>query len=340
MIRVRAQNVKCIEGQTVLGRELFSILLKKYPHGKSIRGNFQNLPLSTANISLTEATNISNPIDTSDELTQVSTKGGSSASDTLTFVSSSEEYPSIDPYDASSSKQDVESTEFPAVSGNKSNQDSASSVEPTSIETSDTEETPNAPQSTSIRTTRTGREIRLPQRYRSIYQVSRTKLKANDVPVPTTYKQAIRSVHSQEWIQAMQSELDSLAQHETWKLVPKIKNATIITNKWIYAVKKDQDGYVKRFKARLVVHGYKQQFGVNYFETYAPVVRYDTIRFVLVYALEKQYDLQQYDVKTAFLHGEMDATVYMHQPTGFERGDSVCLLQKSLWSEASSPTME
>ena len=78
----------------------------------------------------------------------------------------------------------------------------------------------------------------------------------------------------------MNEELASLRQHGTWKLVAtaKAKDQTIITNKWVYTVKRDAQGRIKRFKARLVIHGFKQHYGVDYQETYAPVIRFETIR--------------------------------------------------------------
>jgi hypothetical protein len=71
---------------------------------------------------------------------------------------------------------------------------------------------------------------------------------------------------------------------------------------------------VKRFKARLVVHGFKQIYGINFFETYAPVIRFETIRVAIYLAVQRGWAIMQYDVKTAFLHGELTEEVYMEQP--------------------------
>jgi hypothetical protein len=132
----------------------------------------------------------------------------------------------------------------------------------------------------------------------------------------TTYKQAHASQFWPQWRAAMLAELKSLKDHKTWKLVPRqnAKKIKVITCRWVFAVKKDERGRIKRFKARLVIHGLKQQLGINYTETYAPVIRFETIRVAIYYAIQRGWLVLQYDVKTAFLYGDLDEMIFMEPP--------------------------
>jgi hypothetical protein len=100
-----------------------------------------------------------------------------------------------------------------------------------------------------------------------------------DVQIPTTYKQARANAQWPQWRLAMLTELESLKSHKTWKLQPRkvAKNLKVITCRWVFAVKRDERGRIKRFKARLVIHGFKQQLGISYSETYAPVIRFEML---------------------------------------------------------------
>ncbi|KAE8890801.1 hypothetical protein PF005_g13532 [Phytophthora fragariae] len=106
-----------------------------------------------------------------------------------------------------------------------------------------------------------------------------------DMQIPTTYKQARASKFWPQW----RAELQSLKGHMTWRLVPRTdtKKTKVITCRWVFAGKKDKRGRIKRFKARLVIHGFKQQLGINYTETYAPVIRFETIRAAIYYAIQR-----------------------------------------------------
>ncbi|GMF22637.1 unnamed protein product [Phytophthora fragariaefolia] len=98
-----------------------------------------------------------------------------------------------------------------------------------------------------------------------------------DVQIPTTYKHTSASKFWSLWRAAMLAELQSLKKHKTWKLVPRT-DAKKHKVRWVFAVKKAERGRIKIFKARLVIHGFKQELGINYIETYAPVIRFGTIR--------------------------------------------------------------
>jgi len=138
--------------------------------------------------------------------------------------------------------------------------------------------------------------------------------------------------------------MKSLYENNTWELVDKPDDRMVIDNRWVYRVKTNLDGTVDKFKARLVAKGYSQQAGVDYNETFSPVARFDTIRAVLSVAASEKLKLAHFDIKTAFLYGELDEVIYMRQPIGYEDGtDRVCRLNKSLYglkSQAGAKMLE
>lgn len=130
----------------------------------------------------------------------------------------------------------------------------------------------------------------------------------------------------------MTEELDALSKNDTWKLTNLPAGKSAIKCRWVYKLKRNADGKIARYKARLVVKGYSQKQGIDYHETFAPVVRYTTIRFLLAIATKFNLGIQQMDAVTAFLNGELKEDIYMEQPSGFQDGTNrVCKLKKSLY---------
>lgn len=149
---------------------------------------------------------------------------------------------------------------------------------------------------------------------------------------PKSFEEAVNSADRENWLCAMKDEYNSLVANGTWNLVNKPKGQKVIDNKWVFKLKRNTDGSIERFKARLVVRGFTQEYGVDYEETFSPVVRFVSIRTILAIAAESKAKLRQFDVKTAFLHGELKEDVYMNQPVGFSDGsERVCKLQRSLY---------
>ncbi|KAI3692747.1 hypothetical protein L6452_32569 [Arctium lappa] len=143
-----------------------------------------------------------------------------------------------------------------------------------------------------------------------------------------------------EWVISMQEELNQFDALKFWRLVPKPKGKTIIGTKWIFKIKKDEAGTVIRNKARLVAKGYRQEEGIDYDETYAPVARLEAIRMFLAYAAHKNFTVFQMDVKTAFLNGILKEEVYVSQPEGFvnhENPNHVYILDKALYGLKQAP---
>jgi hypothetical protein len=138
----------------------------------------------------------------------------------------------------------------------------------------------------------------------------------------------------------MSDEYQALVANGTWKLVPRPPGVNVVSGKWIFKHKYQSDGTLAQHKARWVVRGFSQQYGIDYDETFSPVVKPATIRTVLSIAASRHWPIHQLDVKNAFLHGHLNETVYCQQPPGFvdpSAPDSVCLLQKSLYGLKQAP---
>ncbi|GJZ70371.1 putative ribonuclease H-like domain-containing protein [Tanacetum coccineum] len=142
------------------------------------------------------------------------------------------------------------------------------------------------------------------------------------------------------WFQAMQEEIHEFDRLDVWELVPPPDSAMIIALKWIYKVKLDEYGDVLKNKARLVAKGFRQEEGLDFEESFAPVARLEAIRIFIANAASKNMTVYQMDVKTAFLNGELKEEVYVHQPEGFvdpERPHHVYRLKKALYGLKQAP---
>jgi hypothetical protein len=138
----------------------------------------------------------------------------------------------------------------------------------------------------------------------------------------------------------MQEEFDALTLNQTWTLVPSPPGANIVSGKWIFRHKFNSDGSLSRHKARWVVRGFSQQAGIDFDETFSPVVKPATIRIVLSLSLTNNWPIHQLDVKNAFLHGHLNEVVYSQQPSGFndpQHPTHVCRLLKSLYGLKQAP---
>jgi hypothetical protein len=129
-----------------------------------------------------------------------------------------------------------------------------------------------------------------------------------NVQEPSSYTKAATD---HRWQDAMTQEFSALITNRTWTLCPRPAHHNIIHNKWIYKIKRKADGSIDRFKARLVAKGFEQQCGIDYTDTFSPVIKHYTIRIVLALAVHYHWPLKQLDVSNAFLHGSLMEEVYM-----------------------------
>ncbi|RDX85720.1 hypothetical protein CR513_33050, partial [Mucuna pruriens] len=140
----------------------------------------------------------------------------------------------------------------------------------------------------------------------------------------STFQEALRSSYVSLWMTTMQEEMEA--------------SRKTIGCKWVYKIKRDGNDQVERYRARLVLKGYAQKEGIDFNEIFSPVVRMTTIRIVLAMCAVFDLHLEQLDVKTAFLHGELEEEIYMLQPEGFKTQENlVCRLTKSLYGLKQAP---
>ena len=132
----------------------------------------------------------------------------------------------------------------------------------------------------------------------------------------------------------MKDEYSTLIRNHTWFLVPRPSNRLIIGCKWVYKTKLSSDGHVDHFKARLVAKGFHQEGGIDYHDTFSPVIKVMTIQLLLSLAISKNWHIRQLDISNTFLHGDLSELIYMEQPHGFKNPTlphHVCQLRKSLY---------
>ena len=142
------------------------------------------------------------------------------------------------------------------------------------------------------------------------------------------------ALSNENWGEAIRSEMSSLMRNETWSLVPRPVNKNVVGSKWIFKLKRNPDGSIERYKARLVAQGFTQVHGVDYNEVFSPVVKFTSIRTLFAFANDNNYEIHHMDVKTAYLNGELDHEIYMEQPEGFVdplNPSFVCKLKKSIY---------
>ncbi|XP_053166755.1 uncharacterized protein LOC128351321 isoform X1 [Hemicordylus capensis] len=183
-----------------------------------------------------------------------------------------------------------------------------------------------------------GPKLRHSQRHNKGVPPNRLSLmaKGGGMEEPTTWQDIERlpADEAEKWRKAATEEIDSLHKNETWRLVELPAGRKTVGCKWVFKVKQDAEGDVQRYKARLVAKGYSQIYGQDYDETFAPVVKHTSIRTLLSMAAAKGMQVEHLDIKTAFLHGEIEEDIYMQQPPGFEEPGKkglVCKLQKSIY---------
>jgi Reverse transcriptase (RNA-dependent DNA polymerase) len=157
------------------------------------------------------------------------------------------------------------------------------------------------------------------------------------VQVPERVDEAIKDP---KWSNAMKQEMEALEKNGTWELVELPKGKKTVGCKWVFSLKYDVNEIIERYKARLVAKGYIQTYGIDYQETFSPVVKLNTVRVLLSLAANLDWPLHQFDVKNAFLYGDLEEEIYMDVPPGYEVDSyksMVCRLKRSLYGLKQSP---
>ncbi|GAA0145952.1 transmembrane signal receptor [Lithospermum erythrorhizon] len=157
---------------------------------------------------------------------------------------------------------------------------------------------------------------------------------------PICYQEVIGRKDEHEWMEAMREEMNSLQKNKTFTLVEKVPNQKVLKNMWVFKLKMEDGKPKPRYKARLVVKGFAQRQGIDYDEIFSPVVKITSVRVVLGLVAVFNLEIEQLDVKTAFLHEDIDEDVFMEQPEGFvvkSKEHMVCKLNKSLYGLKQAP---
>ena len=177
--------------------------------------------------------------------------------------------------------------------------------------------------------------------------IGKLLINAMQLDTPSTYKQAMRSPLKSKWQDATRDEFNSLTKMGTWILVSPPKHQNVIKCKWVFTVK--ANGH---YKAQVVAKGFTQEHGIDYEETFSPVTRYKSIRYLLAHATLEDWEIEAMDIKTMYLYGELKEEIYMAQPEGFIKSGQehkVCKLIKSIyglklarrvWYETISKTLQ
>ena len=153
-----------------------------------------------------------------------------------------------------------------------------------------------------------------------------------DRNVPKCYDDAMASSEAHNWQRAMDDEIDSLKENNTWSIIDCPKGEPVVGGKWVFNLKLDKEGEISKYKARYVAQGFSQVYGRDYFETFAPTARLTSIRLLMQFTVQYDLIIHQMDVKTAYLNANIDCNIYLQQPKGFEQGENkVCHLNKSIY---------
>jgi hypothetical protein len=156
---------------------------------------------------------------------------------------------------------------------------------------------------------------------------------------PKSYKSAMNTKEVENWKIAINEELNSINKNNVWEIIKKPTNTNIVSTRWVFVKKIDDKGNLQKYKARLVARGFEQIHGIDYFDTFAPVVRFNSIRLIFAIAVQNKMIIHQMDVKTAFLNGTVDEEIYIEIPEGVngDREKCCCRLNKSLYGLKQSP---
>jgi len=129
----------------------------------------------------------------------------------------------------------------------------------------------------------------------------------------------------------MNHEINALKNNNTFDVVNKPIGRNIVGSKWVFKTKKNADGTLERFRARAVAQGFSQAAGFDFEDTFAPVIRYESVRLLIAICARNKWRPRQFDVQSTFLYGKLKEAVYMRPPPGFSDGDKVWKLNRCIY---------
>jgi hypothetical protein len=148
---------------------------------------------------------------------------------------------------------------------------------------------------------------------------------------PKTLAQAMARPDWSEWEKAMEEELALMAKYEVWDVVDEPDDTNIVGSRWVFRIKRDSNGKILKYRARLVAQGFTQMYGVDFQDTFAPVARLSSIRAVIALAASEDWELHQMDVKSAYLNSPIDTAVYMRLPPGHSQKGKVARVKRGIY---------
>lgn len=162
--------------------------------------------------------------------------------------------------------------------------------------------------------------------------VKRAKIETATEQIPTTYTQAVTSRECKQWKNAIDDEVSAHINNNTWTVVKRRSDMNIVTTKWVFTKKMNESGEVVRYKARWVARGFTQEYGVDYQETFAPVLKAKSFRLIMALSATRNREVRQYDIKTAFLNARVHEDIYVTAPETVKiKHDEVLKLNKALY---------
>jgi hypothetical protein len=175
----------------------------------------------------------------------------------------------------------------------------------------------------------------LTEAYEAAFAIAALKANgASDALEPKSFRQAMSGPDADKWYKAAAVEMQAHLDNGTWELVKLPAGRKAIGSKWMFKIKRNADGSIERYKARLVAQGFSQHPGIDFTETFAPTTKWAALHSIFALAAFEDLELESVDISNAYLNGELkDVEVYMKQPEGFEVKDSswVAKLQKGLY---------
>ena len=151
------------------------------------------------------------------------------------------------------------------------------------------------------------------------------------------WNKAVNGPNAEGFGEAMQTELTTIIDFNSWDIVNKTDDMNVLTSVWAFKVKRFLDGLVRKLKARFCVCGFEQKHGIDYFETFAPVIKWTTVRLMLTLSLQLNLSTLQIDYTAAFLHAPVDTAIFVEPPRGFEQPGKVFKLKRSLYGLKQTP---
>jgi hypothetical protein len=148
---------------------------------------------------------------------------------------------------------------------------------------------------------------------------------------PKTLAEAKERPDWPEWEKAMEEQLALMKKYDVWDEVDEPEDTNIFGSRWVFRIKRDSNGKILKYRARLVAQGFTQMYGVDFQDTFAPVARLSSIRAVIALAASEDWELHQMDVKSAYLNSTIDTAVYMRLPPGYSRKGKVALVKRGIY---------